>query len=152
GLTGGLIVVNQERQRAVAAEKKTRKALDQADVAMRTLTQSLPNLDEEQREVLANVLRDLQSLAGELEQGQGRSRDWQLTTTVVETWFRIGSFATLLGQEQDALSAFGRAIELYTLLAEHLPDDPVYQDELAKAHFDLAFLLTKLGKPGEAAV
>lgn len=150
-LTVGLTVGNDQRRQEKPAGQERQTALDTHYVVLRIPTSHLSNLHEEERLILFDVLRAAQAQAGEIEaQSRCRSRDWRSAALAAETWFRIGSIATELNREEEAEKAYRRAIELYAALANHFPADPVYRDEMAEAHFDLALLLAKVGKPDAA--
>jgi len=144
GLTAGIIVVNAERQRALIAEKKTRKALGMTWGGIRLQIRKQAKPGDTEKIILRNMLQELRQLLGE--PGAGR----ELRAAAAETEFRVANLSALLGASADAEAGYNRAIALYEQLAKEFPAEVEYRAELARCHFDLGYLWIEQGKRPEA--
>lgn len=66
-----------------------------------------------------------------------------------QAYFKAGYISTHLSRVADAEAALDRAEEIQSVLAAQFPDDPDYQEDLAKTHLERGTLRYRTDKSGE---
>jgi serine/threonine-protein kinase len=135
----------KERDRARAARKQTRDALDKM-VSLVT-GDSLPTqvaISPEQKTLLENALEYYEGFAAETGEDL-EGRQWR-----AGAYSQLGFIRYRLEQWKQAVAAFVRATDLYGELAAEFPGEPKYPSELAYSHHNRGLILADLGKPSEA--
>jgi serine/threonine-protein kinase len=137
------------RERDVAREQKrrTRAALDtMVSEGMVERLGAQKAITKSQREFLRVALGYYREFAAEAATDEeGRSLEAHAN-------FRVAYLLAALGQSEDALSAYRRAVAAYEKLAADFPAVPVYRTGLANSHNNRGNLLVSLGRraPAEA--
>jgi serine/threonine-protein kinase len=139
------IAIAKERDEAVKQKRRTRTALDtmvSAEMVERMGMQK--NLTRGQREFLQTAQAYYQEFAAEAAgDEEGRSLE-------AGAQFRIGFLLISLGQHEEAVSAFSRALHLYEKLASDFPAVPQYRSDLAMSRNNLGLVYSELGRWAEA--
>jgi serine/threonine protein kinase/tetratricopeptide (TPR) repeat protein len=148
GTTWGLFEARRQRdvaqaQRDIAREQKqrTRAALDtmiSRDMIERLGAQK--ELTKGQREFLQTALGYYKEFAGEAATDE-EGRDLEALA-----YFRVGYLLQVLGQKEEAVSAYRGALPIYETLAADFPGVPVYRHQVASSHNNLGLLLADLGR------
>jgi serine/threonine-protein kinase len=138
-----------ERQRAEAAERRTRTAMREAlDLMVSGVTGDAlavqKELTPEQQRFLKSALSYYETFVTEPDQNQeGRER-------LAKAHYSLGWIRTRLGQAEDGADLFRRSTEQFEALAADFPDVPEYRQKLAASHRSLGVLLARLGRRPEA--
>jgi tetratricopeptide (TPR) repeat protein len=151
-LTAGILAVNRERdrtQRALEAEsvasKRARQALDEmfSQVVEDWLT-SRAQLAPAQKEFLERALGHYEAFAAE----SGGGPD--IRDAVGSALIRSGQIREFLGQQEDALRAYGKARAVYDELCRGYPAVADYRSRLAESCGASGDLLRKMGRLPES--
>jgi serine/threonine protein kinase len=135
----------KERDRAVAARKRTREALDtmiSEEMIERLGTQH--QLTESQRQFLKTALGSYREFATE------EPTDEEGQKLVARAHFKTGVLLQALGQKDEATLAFRSALSIYEPLATKLATRQMDLSDLARIHGNLGVLLLDLGRGSEA--
>jgi tetratricopeptide (TPR) repeat protein len=135
--------LEQEQGKTVEALGEARRAGRLTRQALRVLTDGAitgkmarqTQLTEQDRAFLRNVLKHHEELV------LIRGDDPESRAVRAEGNLRVGEIRAFLGEEQEARSAYERAIDLYKQLAADFPGEPDYRYYLANSHFKLGDLL-----------
>ena len=146
GLTWGIVIAKKAQNQAEKAEKKTRAAFALTWGGIRSQIHQGIKPAAAEVAVLSNMLKGYEMLVAEIEPDASR----QQRATAAETAVRVANLSALIGSSDKAEGGYRKAIELYEALANDFKNDPEYPTELAKCHFDLAFLLSKQNQPSDA--
>jgi serine/threonine protein kinase len=147
-LTAGIMAVNREKnrtQQALEAEsiasQRARQAMDEmfSQVVEDWLT-SRTQLDPAQKAFLEKALGYYEAFATE----SADSPDIQ--NGVGNALLRTGHIRELLGQQEDALRAYGQAQTLYEGLSREYPTVADYRSSLAESYSALGDLLRRMGR------
>ena len=151
GLTVGIVEVNDARQReesqklkAVKARKATAEALRVSDAVVQVVGRDLSRLGEREKKVLLILLQNSRRSLPEPGDTQ-ESRE-----TAAEAQRSLAHNFAFIGELQEAVAGYGRAIQLYSALEADYPQVTEYREALARTYFDMAIRLHKLDKPQEA--
>jgi eukaryotic-like serine/threonine-protein kinase len=140
------------RKQAVAAAEAEAEARRQTRRALNTMTDEVLEdllgrqlqLTDQHREFLKKVLSYHAAFAAATaDDAEGRQ-------SRAEGFHRVGHIRYVLGELQDAESAFRDALALEKQLAEDFPTRPDFRQELANSHNSLSHLLVVTGRPAEA--
>ncbi|HEY1375656.1 MAG TPA: serine/threonine-protein kinase [Gemmataceae bacterium] len=137
--------VSSERDRAVAARKRTREALDAmvSGVTGDALSRQ-KELTPEQRKFLEAVVTYYVEFAAEPgEDREGRDR-------LARANFQLGKIYARLGEKEQGATALARAVELCGGLCDDFPAVSEYRSGLVRSRYNLATLLVGLGRGAEA--
>jgi tetratricopeptide (TPR) repeat protein len=145
------------------ASKSLAKARRREDLAFRaldnyrTVIQEIPELQQRpdllpvRRRLLEAPLDFYRQLEQEVDAGDPSERDLDRLTSnrVALAQFNLAAIGAEIGDEADAMKAYGQAIDLMeSLLREH--DEPQYRHQLATALNNVANLHVSAGRLGEA--
>jgi serine/threonine-protein kinase len=153
-LAVGLVVVNQEKDRAETAlvregkaKRRARQALDEmSSLALGDLLGRQPGkMPSEQKAFLKRALALYQEFAQEVGDGEEDRH------AVARAHLRVGEICMKLGQAREAQEAYQYAIESFRGLAAEFPTVPKYRANLASSHTNLGALLSDIGHPDQAA-
>jgi serine/threonine protein kinase len=155
-LTAGIMAVNREKNRTLQAleaesiaSQRARQAMDEmfSQVVEDWLT-SRTKLDPAQKAFLEKALGYYEAFATE----SADSPDIQ--NGVGNALLRTGHIRELLGQQEDALRAYGQAQTLYEGLSQKYPAVSDYRSSLAESYSALGDLLRRTGRlqEGEKAM
>jgi tetratricopeptide (TPR) repeat protein len=102
-----------------------------------------PGTERTRQQVLENTLAIYQRLL------ERRTGDPELRTMVGRLYVLVGNVLQQLGRAAEAEHSFRQAILLWEELRQEATDNPLYCNNLARSHNNLAQLIYK-GRPGEA--
>jgi serine/threonine protein kinase/tetratricopeptide (TPR) repeat protein len=135
GLAVGIIAINQARERAVSAQKRTRAALDASDAVVDTLIRSKPQLGDVEIENVRKVLENLEQLVPDLVDTP------EARATAAEAHLRMGKIYGLIDERAKAETHYRGGIHLYEQLAAEDPRERRHWVALARSFSNLGFLL-----------
>src|SRR5262249_24300188 len=136
----------QQYERAEANYLKTLEAVDQllTEVGEKELA-SMPHMEQVRRRLLAKALTFFETFL------ETRGTDPAVRFEAALAYRRVGGIRWLLGENQPAEQAFGRAIDLLDRLRAESPAKRVYQQELARAYRGRGIVLDDMGQGAAAA-
>jgi eukaryotic-like serine/threonine-protein kinase len=134
----------EAKRTAVAAASVTRQALAVTWTQNRMPSRKRATLGEAEKKNLRNMLEAYRQLPA----GEGDSQETRAMTA--ETEYRVASLSAVFDLNDEAETGYRRAMELYEALAAEFKDEAVYRNELGRCNFDLAYLLKEQGKLSEA--
>ncbi len=168
----GMLLVNAEKNRTVAAKRKTEQALaelEQAQLVTETALTAETNARRQTREALNTITDDLvgEMMARQVELGDADRKFFarvlnqfeEFTNTPGESaeamniradgYFRVGNLQRRLDDLEAAAQAYDKAEEIWTSLAKS-KTDPDYRLDLAAVTANHAILLSQQGNHQEA--
>jgi eukaryotic-like serine/threonine-protein kinase len=166
GTTWGLIRAEQSAK----AEREAKLDADAKRLEAETEKQRANEFRDKALEILRpTIAEDIWMLVGD--KGELEPNTKKYLETIADRWlvfarldgtdektrsiqaegsFRVASFWYLLGRFNDAWMEYEKAISICKELIEQFPDNPRYQQDLARVHNNLAMMLDAEGKKEEA--
>jgi eukaryotic-like serine/threonine-protein kinase len=137
--------IAQKEEQAVAARDRGSKIIDDVfnDETIDALKRQ-KDLTPEQKTFLTNMLQYYQEFVRE------EPRDEQGRARLARAYVRMGRGCVALGRQEEAASAFRRALDLQEKLVADFPGVPAYRRDLANSHNNLGALWADEGHPLKA--
>jgi serine/threonine protein kinase/tetratricopeptide (TPR) repeat protein len=128
-----------------AAKAQTREALDAlTDDVVETMFARQPELDETEKSFLRKVLGFYAAATQHL----GESAEARFFRA--KGFFSVARLSGLIGEQDQAVSAYRQAARLLEKLAEQSPEVAEYREKLARSQYNLGHELAQLGNEAEA--